>query len=99
MADPSELFPSSLCNCSEKPATHVHCPCNNCKGKAVNRRTQLRHIALQNRMEIPLVQENVEITEERQQQQTETLELETQGDINLFYSRLFQKNRRVDQII
>ena len=47
----AELFPSSLCNCTEKSSIHVHCPCSECNGKAVNRRTQLRHIHRQNTME------------------------------------------------
>ena len=50
MADSDELFPSSLCSCSLKAAVHVHCPCSMCNGKAVNRRTQLRHLASQTLM-------------------------------------------------
>jgi hypothetical protein len=50
MADSTVLFPSSLCNCPQKAATRVHCPCNECKGKEVNRRMQLHHIAFQNIM-------------------------------------------------
>ena len=45
--DRTDLFPSALCNCSQKSAIHVHCYCNECNGKAVNRRTQLNHIRLQ----------------------------------------------------
>ena len=47
MAEGTDMFPSALCNCTQKPAIHVHCYCNNCNGKAVNRRTQLNHIQLQ----------------------------------------------------
>ena len=32
-------------------AGHVHCPCNSCKGKAVNRRTQISHIRMQKEIE------------------------------------------------
>lgn len=46
-----KYFPSSLCNCSQKSAEHVHCPCSNCKGKAINRRTQLSHIRMQKEIE------------------------------------------------
>ena len=46
-----DMFPSSLCECSQKPAIHVHCYCTNCNGKAVNRRTQLNHIPLQEDIE------------------------------------------------
>lgn len=46
MAD--SLAPSSLCHCPAKSFIHVHCICNDCNGKAVARRTQLRHIKLQN---------------------------------------------------
>ena len=50
--DPAEqdLFPSALCNCSQKSVAHVHCPCSKCKGKAVNRRTQLNHFRMQEEM-------------------------------------------------
>ena len=51
MADSKEYFPSSLCNCSQKSAGHVHCPCSSCKGKAVNRRTQISHIRMQKEIE------------------------------------------------
>ena len=47
LTEEDEFFPSSLCNCSQKSAAHVHCPCSNCKGKAVHRKTQLNHIRLQ----------------------------------------------------
>ena len=33
----------STCNCSEKQYGHVHCPCSDCKGRATDRRTELRH--------------------------------------------------------
>ena len=49
MAD-EDLFPSALCNCSQKSVAHVHCPCRKCKGKAVNRRTQLNHFRMQEEM-------------------------------------------------
>ena len=34
----------SLCHCSDRPAVRVHCFCINCKGKAVNYRTQRAHL-------------------------------------------------------
>ena len=34
---------SSLCNCSDRQAVHVHCFCTTCNGKAVNYRTQRAH--------------------------------------------------------
>ena len=50
--DPADedLFPSALCNCSQKSVAHVHCPCRKCKGKAVNRRTQLNHFRMREEM-------------------------------------------------
>ena len=33
----------SSCNCDEKPFTHVHCKCWNCRGRAVHRSTELWH--------------------------------------------------------
>ena len=33
----------SSCNCAEKPFTHVHCKCWNCRGKAVHRSTEFCH--------------------------------------------------------
>ena len=33
----------STCNCSEKQYRHVHCPCSDCKGRATDRSTELRH--------------------------------------------------------
>ena len=31
------------CGCSEKRYRHVHCPCSECKGRATDRSTELRH--------------------------------------------------------
>lgn len=33
----------SACDCEEKPFTHVHCPCWNCRGKATCCSTEIRH--------------------------------------------------------
>ena len=33
----------SACECNEKSYRHVHCPCFACKGKATDRKTELRH--------------------------------------------------------
>lgn len=33
----------STCNCTELSYRHVHCKCYRCKGRAVSRRTELRH--------------------------------------------------------
>ena len=33
----------STCNCSEKQYRRVHCPCSDCKGRATDRSTELRH--------------------------------------------------------
>ena len=33
----------SSCNCDEKPFTHVHCKCWNCRGRAMHRSAELRH--------------------------------------------------------
>ena len=31
------------CSCSEKQYRHVHCPCSECNGRAIDRSTELRH--------------------------------------------------------
>ena len=49
MAD-EDPFPSALCSCLQKSVAHVHCPCRKCKGKAVNRRTQLNYFRMQEEM-------------------------------------------------
>ena len=36
--------PSSLCFCTERNSVHVHCPCEECRGKAVHYKTQERHL-------------------------------------------------------
>ena len=61
MADDTDLFPSALCKCSQKPTIHVHCYCNNCNGKAVNRRTQLNHIRLQEEIKKMCTTENHDV--------------------------------------
>lgn len=33
----------SSCNCDAKSYRHVHCPCSTCNGRAVDRRSELRH--------------------------------------------------------
>ena len=33
----------SICKCSEQSYVHVHCPCEDCKGKAVRRNVEHRH--------------------------------------------------------
>lgn len=40
-----------MCFCSAKTYEHVHCPCSDCNGKAVHRRTQLPHVAIENELE------------------------------------------------
>lgn len=65
MADDTELFPSALCKCSQKPAIHVHCYCNNCNGKVVNRRTQLNHIRLQGEIKKICTTENHDVMTDR----------------------------------
>lgn len=42
LADPA---PSSLCFCTERSSVHVHCPCEECRGKAVHYKTQERHLS------------------------------------------------------
>ena len=43
MAD--TLDASSLCFCSERKSVHVHCPCEECRGKPVHYMTQERHLS------------------------------------------------------
>jgi len=33
------------CRCADLPTVHIHCPCDSCYGKAVNRSTEYRHWA------------------------------------------------------
>lgn len=33
------------CRCADLPTVHIHCPCDSCSGKAVNRSTEYRHWA------------------------------------------------------
>lgn len=45
MADrPAVPAPSSLCFRTERNSVHVHCPCEECCGKAVHYKTQERHL-------------------------------------------------------
>lgn len=46
------FFPSSRCYCAARVSVHVHCPCENCKGKAVNPKTQQQHLLLSSQREL-----------------------------------------------
>ena len=72
MAESTDLFPSALCYCTQKPAIHVHCYCNKCNGKAMNRRTQLNHIQLQEDIKKICTAENDDVM--------------TAGDVEIDYS-------------
>ena len=76
----TDLFPSALCNCTQKPEIHVHCYCNKCNGKAVNRRTQLNHIQLQEDIKKICTAENDDVM-------TGDMEISIEGN----YNRLFFK--------
>ena len=67
------LFPLSLCNCSQKSAIRVRCYCNECNGKAVNRRTQLNHVRLQKDINKLCMSCDVD------------LELNTEGEVACFH--------------
>lgn len=41
----ADLVPSSLCFCTERSSVHVHCPCEECRGKPVHYKTQERHLS------------------------------------------------------
>lgn len=41
----SDLTAASLCFCTERNSVHVHCPCQECRGKPVNYKTQERHLS------------------------------------------------------
>ena len=69
----TDLFPSALCNCSQRSAIHVLCYCNECNGKAVNRRTQLNHIRLQKDINKLCMPHDVD------------LELNTEGKVGCFH--------------
>lgn len=81
MADEEQFFPSSLCNCSQKSAAHVHCPCSNCKGKAVNRRTQLNHIRMQKEIKKMSASEcdNTQVRQKRAIDNDEDVEMNFEG--------------------
>lgn len=32
-----------ICECTDKSYKHVHCPCTSCKGRATDRKTEIRH--------------------------------------------------------
>ena len=40
----ADTAPSSLCFRTERNSVHVHCPCEECRGKAVHYKTQERHL-------------------------------------------------------
>ncbi|KAJ7374294.1 hypothetical protein OS493_007379 [Desmophyllum pertusum] len=46
------FFPSSRCHCAARESVHVHCPCDECKGKAVNPKTQQKHLLSFNQREV-----------------------------------------------
>ena len=73
MSNGTDLFRSVFCSCSQKHAIHVHCYCNNCKGKAVNQRTQLNHIQLQEEMKMCTA---------------ENLDMMTDGDVEIIIKEL-----------
>lgn len=41
----ADLAAASLCFCTERNSVHVHCPCQECRGKPVNYKTQERHLS------------------------------------------------------
>ena len=45
MAERADPVPSSLYFCAERNSVHVHCPCKECRGKAVHYKTQERHLS------------------------------------------------------
>ena len=81
MADSEEPFPSALCNCSQKSAAPVHCPCSNCKGKAVHRRTQLNHIHLQKEIKTFSAPECDDSHENRAKDPDEDVEMNCEGKL------------------
>ena len=46
------FFPSSRCHCAARESVHVHCPCEVCEGKAVNPKTQQKHLLFLNQREM-----------------------------------------------
>ena len=62
----------STCNCSEKQYRHVHCPCSDCKGRATDRSTELRHWN----------QTNVLIHHKRDESQLVPIELQLETDLD-----------------
>ena len=46
------FFPSLRCHCAARGSVHVHCPCENCRGKAVNPKTQQQHLLTSNQREL-----------------------------------------------
>ena len=46
------FFPSSCSHCAARGSVHVHCPCKNRKGKAVNLKTQQQHLLTSNQREL-----------------------------------------------
>ena len=50
-AKKQSFFPSSRCHCAARESVHVHCPCQICKGKAVNPKTQQKHLLFLNQCE------------------------------------------------
>ena len=46
------FFPSSRCHSAARGSVHVHCPCENRWGKAVNPKTQQQHLLTSNQREL-----------------------------------------------